>query len=58
MSNVQCQILKEILDNKSMEDPMKDTNDQHIQITVVHNSKPIEIEPRKFLNINDNMDIK
>ena len=56
MSNAQCQMLKEILDNEAMEDPMKDTYDQHIQMTVVHNNKPIQIEPGKVLNINDNMD--
>ena len=58
MSNVQCQILKEILDNEAMEDPMKETDDQHIQTTVVHNNKLIEIDPDKVLNNNDNLDRK
>ena len=54
--NVECQMLKEILDNEALEDPLNDTNDQHIQTTIVHNSKPVEIEPSKILNINDNLD--
>lgn len=29
VGNVQCQMLKEILDNEAMEGPLKDTNDQH-----------------------------
>lgn len=39
-----------------MEDPLKDTDDQHIPTTSVHNIKPIEIEPGKILNINDSLD--
>ncbi len=39
VSNVKCQMLKEILDNEAMEDPLKDTNDQYIQTTTVHNNK-------------------
>lgn len=49
-------MLKEILDNEALEDPLKDTNDQHIQTTPIHNSKPVEIEPGKVLNINDSLD--
>lgn len=56
VSNIQCQMLKAILDNESMEDPLKDTNDQHIQMTVVHNSKLVEIKPGKVLNINADLD--
>ena len=56
VSNVKCQMLKAILSNEAMEDPLKDTDDQHIQTPIVHNSKPVEIEPRKFLNINDGLD--
>lgn len=58
VSNVQCQMLKAILDKKAMEDPLKDTNNQHIQTTFVHNNKPVEIEPGKVLNINDKLDRK
>jgi len=42
--------------NEALEDPMKDTDDQHIQTIIVHNSKPDEIEPRKVSNINDSLD--
>ena len=56
VSNVKCQMLKEILDNEALEDPLKDTDDQHIQTNVVHNRKPMEIEPDKVLNINDSLD--
>lgn len=56
MNNVKCQMLKYILDNEALEDPLKDSNDQHIQTTSVHNNKPIEIEPGKALNINDILD--
>lgn len=49
-------MLKAILHNEAMEDPLKDVDDQHIQTTVVHNSKPFEIEPGKVLNINDSVD--
>ena len=56
VSNVKCQMLKAILDNEALEDPLKDTDDQHIQMTDVHNSKSVEIEPSKVLNINDSLD--
>jgi len=49
-------LLKAILDNEALEDPLKDTDDQHIQKTVVHNSKPMEIERGKVVNINDSLD--
>lgn len=49
-------MLKEILDNEAMEDPLKDTNDQHIQTTVVHNREQVEIKPGKVINIKDNLD--
>eukprot|EP00253_Pinus_taeda_P005381 PITA_05381 len=49
-------MLKAILDNEAMEDLLKDTDDQHIQMTVVHNNKPVEIKPGKVININDNLD--
>lgn len=56
VSNVKFQMLKEILDNEDMEDPLKDTDDHHIKMTLVHNRKPVEIEPHKILNINDVLD--
>lgn len=49
-------MLKSILDNEALEDPLKDTHDQHIETTSVHNSMPVEIEPGKVLNINDSLD--
>lgn len=56
VNNVKCQMLKAILDNEALEDPLKYTNDQHILTTAIHNRKPIEIEPGKVLNINDSLD--
>lgn len=56
--NVKCQMLKEILDNEAMEDPLKDTDDQHIQTIIVHSNKLVEIEPWKVLNISANLDSK
>lgn len=56
VSNVKCQTLKAILDNEGSKDPLKNTDDQHIQTTTVHNNKPVEIEPGKVLNINDSLD--
>jgi len=49
-------MLKTITGNEALEDPLKDTNYQHIQTTIVHNSKPVEIELGKVLNINDSLD--
>eukprot|EP00253_Pinus_taeda_P005707 PITA_05707 len=56
VNNLRCQILKAIIDNEALEDSLKDINDQHNQTTIVHNSKPVEIEPGKVLNINDRLD--
>jgi len=47
--------MKDALDNKMEEDPLKDINDQTIPTTTIYNSKTIEIEPSKFLNINKNL---
>ena len=48
-------MLKEILDNEVMEDPVKEIEDQHIQMTVIHNNKLVEIESDKILNINNGL---
>lgn len=48
-------MIKAVLGKKIEEDPLKDINDQTIPTITVHNSKPIEIEPRKELNINKNL---
>jgi len=45
-------MIEAALDNEIEEDPLKDINDQTIPTTTVYNNKPIEIEPRKVLNIN------
>lgn len=34
---------------------MKDTDDQHIHMTIVHNNKPVEIKLGIVLNINDSL---
>lgn len=57
MNNPTGQVLKAILDNKAQGDPLRDTDNHHIPTTVVYNSRPIEIEPGKMLNINGNLDI-
>lgn len=49
-------MLKAILDNEALEDPLEDVDDQHIPTTVVHNNRPVEVELDKILNINDNLD--
>ena len=54
ISNLKCHMIKLALDNEIEEDPLKDINDQTIPTTTVYNSKPIEIEPGKVLNINKN----
>ena len=48
-------MIEAVLDNEIEEDPLKDINDQTIPTTTVSNSKPIEIEQGKILNINSNM---
>ena len=55
MNNLTCKVLKSILDNESQGEPSKNIDDQHIPMTIVYNSMPIEIEPGKMLNINDNL---
>lgn len=49
-------MLKEIIDNEAMEDPLTDTYDQHIQTTAVQNNKAVEIELGKVININANLE--
>lgn len=38
-TNVECEMLKAILDNEAMEDPLRDTDNQHFETIVVHNNK-------------------
>eukprot|EP00253_Pinus_taeda_P028738 PITA_28738 len=42
-------------DSELEEDPLKDPHDQTIPVIVVSNSKVVEIEPGKTLNINTNL---
>lgn len=51
-SHLQCHMIEAAFDNDVEEDPLKDTHDQSIPTTSVYNSKTIEIEPGKTLNIN------
>ena len=45
----------EVAFDNEEEDPLKDTHDQSIPTTSVYNSKTVEIEPGKTLNINKNL---
>eukprot|EP00253_Pinus_taeda_P022646 PITA_22646 len=54
-SCTQCHMIKAAFDNELEEDPLKDTHDHTIPVTFVANSKIVEIEPRKTLNINANL---
>eukprot|EP00253_Pinus_taeda_P018155 PITA_18155 len=54
-SRTQCHMIKAEFDNELEEDPLKDTHDHTILVTYVANSKIVEIEPRKTLNINANL---
>jgi len=48
-------MIEATFDNELEEDPLKDTHDQTIPVTSVANSKIVEIEPGKTLNINANL---
>jgi len=54
-SRTQCHMIEAAFDNELEEDPLKDTHDQTIPVTSVANSKVVEIEPGKTLNINANL---
>jgi len=54
-SYTQCFTIKAAFDNELEEDPLKDEHDQIIPVTSVANSKVVEIEPGKTLNINANL---
>ena len=51
-------MIEATFDNELEEDPLKDTHDQTIPTTSVSNSKIVEIELRKTLNINANLTSK
>ena len=48
-------MIKVAFDNELEEDPLKDTHDHTSPVTSVANSKIVEIEPGKTLNINANL---
>ena len=48
-------MIKAAFDNEEEEDPLKDIHDQSIPTTSVYNSKTIEIELGKNLNINKDL---
>ena len=54
-SRTQCHMIEAAFDNKLEECPLKETHYQTIPITSVANSKIVEIEPGKTLNINANL---
>jgi len=58
MSHIQCHMIEAAFNNELEEDLLKDTHDQTIPTTSVLNSKIVEIEPGKTLNINANLTSK
>lgn len=48
-------MIEAVLDNEIEEDSLRNINDQPIPTTNIYNSKPIEIEQGKILNINSNL---
>jgi len=48
-------MIEVVLDNEIEEYSLRDINDQPIPTTTIYNSKPIEIEQGKILNINTNL---
>jgi len=55
VSNLRCHMIEAVLHNEIEEYSLRDINDQLIPTTTVYNSKPIEIEEGKILNINSNL---
>lgn len=54
-SHIKCHMIEVTFDNELEKDPLKDTHDQTIPTTSVSNSKIVEIEPGKTLNMNANL---
>ena len=50
-----CHMIEANLDNEIEEDPLQDFSDQSIPTNSIYNSKTVEIEPGKTLNINKNL---
>ena len=55
ISHFQCHMIKAAFDNKEEEYPFKDIPDQEIPTTSVYNSKIVEMELGRTLNINKNL---
>ena len=55
ISHTQFHMIKATFDNELEKDPLKGTHDHTIPVTSVANSKIVEIEPGKTLNINANL---
>jgi hypothetical protein len=55
VSNPTCQMLKVFLDNDEHGYPLEELMEQHIPTTIFHDNISVEIAPRRFLNINDNL---
>jgi hypothetical protein len=49
-------MLQVVLDCEVQGEPLEDLMEQQIPTTTVHNSKSIEIAPRKSMNINANLE--
>eukprot|EP00253_Pinus_taeda_P025276 PITA_25276 len=54
-SHIQCHMIEATFDNQLEDDPLKDTHEQTIPTTSVSNSKIVEIDSGKTLNINANL---
>jgi hypothetical protein len=56
MSNLTCQMVQVVLDCEAQGDLLEYLMEQQIPITTIHKSKPVDIAPRRPLNINANLD--
>jgi hypothetical protein len=56
VSNPTCQMLHVVLECEAQGGLLEDLMEQQIPTIVVHNNKPVEIAPRRSLNINANLD--
>eukprot|EP00253_Pinus_taeda_P006581 PITA_06581 len=54
-SHTQCFMIEAAFDSELEEDPLNNLHDQTIPVNVVSNSKVVEIEPGKTLNMNANL---
>eukprot|EP00253_Pinus_taeda_P008877 PITA_08877 len=56
-THMQCSMIETAFEGDLEEDPLKDPHDQTIPVTIMANSKVVEIEPGKTLNINANLTV-